>query len=130
MLRSTSSRYVLRVMRLRFTAAFVSSLMLIGAVASLRAQSLAELAKKEEERRKAIGQPSKVYTNKDLGAPPAPSTPPPSTATPSSSAPATAPSAAPSAEKAPEGDKSAAPASNQPVKDHAYWSGRKKALVE
>jgi hypothetical protein len=118
-------------MRLRFTAAFVSSLMLVGAAAPLRAQSLAELAKKEEERRKAIGQPSKVYTNKDLGAPSSPSTPPPSTAAPSSSAPATvAPSTAASAEKAPEGDKSAAPASNQPVKNQAYWSGRKKALLE
>jgi hypothetical protein len=32
----------------------------------LGAQSLADVAKKEEERRKATAQPTKVYTNKDL----------------------------------------------------------------
>ena len=34
----------------------------------LRAQSLADVAKKEEERRKAVAKPAKVYTNKDLSA--------------------------------------------------------------
>src|SRR6266446_5036063 len=38
----------------------------------LRAQSLADVARAEEARRKAVKQPSKVYTNKDL-----PSVPPP-----------------------------------------------------
>ena len=47
--------------------------------APLTAQSLADVAKKEEERRKDIKAPSKVLTNKDLSpvpesaAPPAPS---------------------------------------------------------
>jgi hypothetical protein len=37
----------------------------------LLAQSLADVAKQEEERRKASPPPTKVYTNKDLGAVPA-----------------------------------------------------------
>ena len=37
----------------------------------LLAQSLADVAKQEEDRRKAIPVPTKVYTNKDLGAVPA-----------------------------------------------------------
>ena len=43
------------------------------------AQSLADVARKEEERRKANPEATKVYTNKDLNAAPAPSTPAPST---------------------------------------------------
>src|SRR5260221_9635667 len=42
----------------------------------LTAQSLGDLAKKEEERRKTIKQPAKVLTNKDLVAVPPPATPP------------------------------------------------------
>ena len=38
-----------------------------GALAPLRAQSLGDLAKKEEERRKTTQDSRKVYTNKDLG---------------------------------------------------------------
>ena len=34
------------------------------------AQTLADVARKEEERRKTIREPAKVYTNKDLTAPP------------------------------------------------------------
>ena len=41
-----------------------------------RAQSLADVAKKEEERRKSVPAPAKVYTNKDLNPVPAGSTPP------------------------------------------------------
>ena len=51
-----------------------------GFFAPLRAQTLAEVAKKEEERRKAVPKPAKVYTNKDLSALPAGSAPPPSAA--------------------------------------------------
>src|SRR5262245_44429860 len=106
----------------RSIAACLSGVMLIGAAAPLRAQSLAELAKKEEERRKAVSQPSKVYTNKDLSAAPAPSTPPPS--------PASTPETPAPAQKAPESDKDAAATAKEPVKDQAYWSGRKKALEQ
>jgi hypothetical protein len=51
-----------------------------GIFAPLRAQSLAEVAKKEQERRKAVPKPAKVYTNKDLSALPAGSAPPPAAA--------------------------------------------------
>ena len=36
---------------------------------SLRAQSLGEVGRKEEERRQNVKTPSKVYTNNDLKAP-------------------------------------------------------------
>ena len=52
-------------------------LQLVAAVAG--AQSLADVARKEEQRRKDVKKPAKVYTNKDLGqvdpAPPPPATP-------------------------------------------------------
>ena len=40
--------------------------LLLGAIGSLRAQSLAEVAAKEEARRKQTKKASKVYTNKDV----------------------------------------------------------------
>src|SRR5215471_17279867 len=68
--------------------------------APLAAQSLADIAKKEEERRKEIKAPSKVLTNKDLAeVPPAPASPP--------SAPAagsTTPADASAADKKADGD--------------------------
>src|SRR6185436_19804531 len=71
----------------------------------LRAQSLADLAKKEEERRKSVREPAKVYTNKDLTAVPG--------GTPSASlpAPAAGAGAAPAADSASkDGDASSKPA--------------------
>ncbi len=47
--------------------------LLLGAAASLHAQSLGDVAKKEEERRKATAPAAKTYTNKDLAPVPAPS---------------------------------------------------------
>jgi len=41
-----------------------------------QAKSLADVAKKEEERRKAVSQPAKVYTNKDLNPVPGGAAPP------------------------------------------------------
>jgi len=46
--------------------------LLVGAAASLHAQSLGDVAKKEEERRKATAPAAKTYTNKDLAAVPPP----------------------------------------------------------
>src|SRR5204863_4953374 len=48
--------------------ALVAATSLAGAL-SLRAQSLGEVGRKEEERRQAVKTPSKVYTNRDLSAP-------------------------------------------------------------
>lgn len=87
----------------------------------LFAQSLADVAKKEEERRKEIKAPSKVITNKDLSAVPASSTPTP-------------PAAAPAAPAADAKDKDAKDkekdTAKEPAKDKDYWAGRMKALQE
>ena len=76
----------------------------------LSAQSLADIAKKEEERRKAVPAPAKVYTNKDLAPTPAVSTPAPKTA------------------EAPKDTQDTKDTKDTPLKDQAYWSGRLKAL--
>lgn len=90
-----------------------------------RAQSLADLAKKEEDRRKAVPAATKVYTNKDLSPVPAGSPPPPVPATP-------APSDVPAkgADGDAKGDSKSAAADKGPVKDQAYWSGRLKTLQD
>jgi hypothetical protein len=79
-------------------------------------QSLADVAKKEEARRKTVKPARKVYTNGDLrgeGAPAPASaganTPPPSAQVPSTTLP---------------GGKPEDAASKEPAKDQAYWSNR------
>jgi hypothetical protein len=121
--------------------AFGGAVMILagGALAGhARAQSLADVAKKEGERRKTTAEPAKVYTNKDLtkkgdGSPGA-----------SDAAPAGADAAKDATTKSPKEsakddkeaaqDKDAAKAANketkEPVKDRAYWLGRLKALED
>jgi hypothetical protein len=104
---------------IRLSVVSVSVLAFSGAPALVSAQSLADVARKEEERRKEIGAPAKVYTNKDLHAVPPGSVPPP-----------TPEAAAGDAAKEPDGDaKPKAEADEkQPVKGQAYWAGKQKAL--
>jgi len=83
-----------------------------------RAQSLADVAKKEEARRKTIPETAKVYTNKDLNAQPGP--PPP---------PAGPPVKAEDASKDTEKDTKDAK-DKEPAKGKAYWSGRLKKLQD
>jgi hypothetical protein len=88
----------------------------------LAAQSLAGVARQEEERRKAIKAPSKVLTNKDL----------PDVPQRAESAPAAAPGE-PSAAAAGSSDEAAKGAdakdgAKTEVKDQAYWAGRQQAL--
>jgi hypothetical protein len=105
---------------------FALALLLLAASAnSLRAQTLADLAKKEEERRKALPPVTKIYTNKDLTEVPGGST-----------------SAPPGSAEAPkdggskEADKAAADTikdggskdGEKDKKDQAYWAGKMKAL--
>jgi hypothetical protein len=107
-------------------------LSLVVAIAAMAnapsAQSLADLAKREEARRKAIKAPAKVITNEDLPSVPPP--PPPAapaegatetgTSPAGSGAPATAASTAttePAAKTEPA----------TPVKDEAYWRQRMSA---
>ena len=99
-----------------------------------RAQSLADVARKEQERRKAVGPTGKVYTNGDLKpAPPAPAGDQTSAAQDQASA-ATEKDGSASAAK---DDKAAAADGKQKagteapvVKDQAYWRGRMKTAQE
>jgi hypothetical protein len=101
----------------QFTLALV---MLAAFAGTVRAQSLADVAKKEEERRKASPQPTKVYTNKDLVEVPGGPPPPP----PSAAAAATDSSASGGSDSAKnDDDKSTA-------RDKAYWTKRLKALQD
>jgi hypothetical protein len=97
--------------------------LLISATGPVFAQSLGDLAKKEEERRKKIPEPAKVYTNKDLGSAPSPSTPPPAPAPGAAAAPTPdAPSDAAKEKEAP------AAKEKESGKDQAYWAGKLKSL--
>lgn len=87
------------------------------------APTLAEVAKAEEERRKAVKKPAKVYTNANLAAPDVVTSAPPSTA-------ATTPEAG---NATPSNTSPTIPAGQAPppdpgaMKDQAYWSGRMSA---
>ena len=97
----------------------------MGICAPLHAQTLADVAKKEEERRKTVSTPAKVYTNKDLTAAPAGTVPPESSAAAAQSL-ADAPKAAADAGKASKEEAK----TDGPAKDQAYWSGRRKAIQD
>jgi hypothetical protein len=110
------------VLRLRTAASLIllasAGVGLLPAVSA--GQSLADVARKEEERRKTVQRPDKVYTNKDLSGTAA-------------AAPAAAP--APEATAAADTAKDTKAAANKQAKDtsakdQAYWSGRMKALKD
>src|SRR5262249_3588870 len=101
----------------------------------LRAQSLADVAREEEARRKAIRSPSKVYTNKDLVPVPPPSVPSPPAPPPSARGAASSARSGAGVQLASDQQHAdAAPASVSPgaekgkVRDQAYWSARLKEL--
>jgi hypothetical protein len=91
-----------------------------------RSQSLGDVARKEEERRKDVKAPAKVYTNKDLGLP----LPGPSTESAKLAAPASPPEAA--SKDAPKAgdDKEKPVQAKDQAKDQAYWAKRKKELTD
>ena len=110
-----------------FTSAVAAFLLFASAA---QAQSLAELARKEEERRKNVPETGKVYTNKDLNAAPGPSAPAPAG---SSAAPAADAAKDAAKEKDAKGVKDAKEKDvngKEVVKDKAYWSGRLKTLQD
>ncbi|MBI4265785.1 MAG: hypothetical protein HY657_15525 [Acidobacteria bacterium] len=95
------------------------------------AQSVADIARQEAARRKAITTPGKVYTNDNLRREP------PSTASvpaPPAAAPAVQPQGAEPGQAAPAGAAEAAaappPAAAEPVRDEAYWRQRLTAERE
>ena len=103
---------------------FLVGMMLLARVMPIAAQSLADVARAEEARRKTVKGRAKVYTNETLrgadgGDPPAAPAPPPAgaAATPSASEPAKP--AAPAA-----GSKPPAPGAPDTAKDEKYWRGR------
>ena len=96
---------------MKHAAAFALIASLTGTAAS--AQSLGDVARQEEARRKAVKSGGKVYTNDSLHTEPAPAAP--------AAAPAAPAQASPAAAQQP-GDQKAA--SDQPKKDEAYWKQR------
>jgi DNA repair exonuclease SbcCD ATPase subunit len=105
-------------MRLHIPALLTIVVMGLGS-ARVHGQTLADVAKKEEERRKTVKESGKTYTNKDLGTLP-PGTPP-LPAKPAASTDAAAKETEKPADQGKEKEK-------EPAKDQAYWSGRMKEL--
>lgn len=88
--------------------------------ALLSAQSLGDVARREDVRRKQVKAPSKVYTNEDLrgdGAAPAPAAPASQASSPNAAQPATSPAGS----QPKNGDEAAAA---DPKKSEAYWNDR------
>ena len=100
---------------------FLIGIALAAVATSLAAQSLADVARAEEARRKAVKGRVKVYTNDDLrgadSAEPAPAAPAPAPTATAPGDPAAKPAPAPAA-------KAAAPAVPGPAKDEKYWRER------
>ena len=106
---------------------FLMATMVLAASLPLAAQSLAEVAKAEEARRKAVKGQAKVYTNETLrgadgGDPPAPVMPKPQ---PSAAIATAKPTDAAGAKPAPTpGAKPATPPAADTAKDEKFWRGR------
>jgi hypothetical protein len=108
--------------RALFVSAAAMVMVCLTGVWAVRAQSLADLAKKEEERRKATPQPAKVYTNKDLAKAP------PASPSASGEKPADASKDADAEGKDAKDAKGKGGDDKAQVKDQAYWSKRQKDL--
>jgi hypothetical protein len=111
-------------MRNLLSTVAVVGVMLAGAV-SVSAQTLAELAKREAERRKATPVAAKTYTNDDLKQ----VTPPAGTAT-TKTAEELKAGDAKAGDKTGEPQKVDATKPAEPAKDEAYWRGRVTAANE
>jgi hypothetical protein len=96
----------------------------VGATGAAAGQSLGELARQEEARRKAIKTPAKVYTNESIRGGQVPPRPAP-TATASAASSSDPAPAGPSSAPVSADAKTAAPAAPAgEVKDEAYWKKR------
>jgi hypothetical protein len=106
---------------MRMVKRFLAGLSVLAVATPLFSQSLADVARAEEARRKAVKGQARVYTNENLrgadgGEPPTPAPAPAPTAIPASGA-AAAPAPTP-------GAKPAAPAAADSAKDEKYWRDR------
>jgi len=123
-----TSLFSMRTRTIAVAAALLLAASAGALVAPLAAQSLAEIAKKEEERRKAIKEPAKVLTNKDLKPVPAPE--PTQVASQSDTPKATADTSKDTSKDPTKGASKDGPAKDgdsaagaaPAVKDQAYWS--------
>ena len=101
-------------------AAAASAFLFVGVAGLVSAQSLGDLARQEEARRKAVPKPAKVYTNETLrpdSSAPVPSPPAPGA---SPAPPATAAPPAPAAGQTPAAAPPATPASSAPQGEAAW----------
>ena len=118
----------------------VTGLLLVCGASETLAQSLGDVARKEEERRKRVQPAGKVYTNQDLGPAPPPSAPASAAAgDDKAAAAASKPEAAKDSSKDVKDDQTAKDESGKDGKDakpaedtkgQAYWSSRRRALQE
>jgi hypothetical protein len=101
-------------------------LMSLAAIVPASGQSLAELARQEEARRKAIKTPAKVYTNQNIrGGTPVPGGSAPASSTPATASPKPAsPSSTDTSATAPAAVSAAQPAPAAEPKGEAYWKKR------
>src|SRR5580698_9938343 len=115
-------------MQIKMLAIGVAALLVVGIDRPLFGQSLADVARAEEARRKALRDPAKVITNKDLLPPPVvsgqSSDPPKDGQTVKAADGTVAPG---------DGSKTSTSTSKDakdkdPNKDPAYWAGRLKTL--
>src|SRR5258708_4423317 len=114
-------------MRFNPVATAVLTMLVCGVVRPLAAQSLGDLSRQEEDRRKNVKEPAKVITNKDLRAVP-PSAPSPETPSATSSAAIAGDAAKDAQSKNAQKDTDNAKDSKEPLKDQKYWSDRFKLL--
>lgn len=112
--------------------AFVTVLALVGGLGvPLFGQSLAEVAKQEEDRRKAVKGSGRAYSNKDLRPVPPPAAPPVSATPPTSpgSADPGSDTLQPAEQKAEDKGADKSPVKSE-TKDAKYWAGRMQGLRE
>jgi hypothetical protein len=136
-------------MRAKLLGIALVSVLMLSAVVSASAQSLADVARQAQERRKTVTQSSKTLTDKDLGTVPPVSPAPPTLLSPESESPAPEAGAAGTdadgtdtdgadgtdkdtseADGAKKTDGAGSSAAEGTEKDQAYWSGRAKDLQE
>src|SRR3954465_8361420 len=99
------------------SARLIAVVVLVAAFAGRAyGQTLADVAKKEEDRRKKAPAPAKGYTNKD----PTPTPPPPPAM----------PEAAPAAKDDGKAAAGKDAKDKEPAKDQEYWSSHMKALQQ
>jgi hypothetical protein len=111
-------------MRLHISALAVLVSVVASGLPLLNAQSLGEVARQEEERRKGIKAEAKVYTNKDLQHVPATAS---IQATPAADVPPVASGTGKDTEPQAAGAEGAGAPEASP-RDQAYWGGRMKEL--